>query len=67
MFESIYSGMMDGKREELVFTQHLVEGAYFIVVVQDKLGNIVRILDEPLFETEVEFEADFEIETTSNE
>jgi hypothetical protein len=53
---------MDGKTEELIFTQYLIEGAWFICVVQDTKGNIIKLMEEPLFESEVEFEADFEIE-----
>lgn len=53
--------------EQLVFTQHLVEGSWFITIVQDKKGALVEIVEEPLFETDVEFEADFEIEITPHE
>jgi len=58
---------MHSAHEELVFTQHLVEGSWFITIVQDKVGALVEIIDEPLFETDVEFEADFEIEITPHE
>lgn len=58
---------MHKQNEQLVFTQHLVEGSWFITIVQDINGNLVEILEEPLFETDVEFEADFEIEITSHE
>ena len=58
---------MHKQNDQFVFTQHLVEGSWFITIVQDVDGNLVEILEEPLFETDVEFEADFEIEITPHE
>ena len=56
----------------LIFTQHVLEGAWFITIAVDPLGNLVDIMAEPLFYTddpedeedeefEIEFEMDFEI------
>ena len=62
MFESIYSGKMDNN-SNLIFTHYIVQDLWAIIVVQDKYGKVVKLLTEPLFETEVEFEADFELDT----
>ena len=58
---------MHSDKGELIFTQHLVEDSWYITVVQDKNGNLMHIIEEPLFETDVEFEADFDIEITPHE
>ena len=47
----------------LIFTHYIVNESWAIIVVQNKSGKIMKLLTEPLFETEVEFEADFEIDT----
>ena len=52
MFESIYGGRM-GDNNNLIFTH----------VAQDENGEVVKLLTEPLFESEVEFEVDFELDT----
>lgn len=53
---------MHSAHEQLIFTQHLVEGSWFITVVQDRIGTLVNIIEEPLFETGVDYESEFEIE-----
>lgn len=57
----------------LIFTQHILEGAWFITIATDPLGNLMDIMTEPLFYEddpeeeddddgfEIEFEMDFEI------
>jgi hypothetical protein len=35
--------------------------------VQDKCGKVVKLLTEPLFEEEIEFEVDFELDIIPNE
>ena len=56
----------------LIFTQHVLEGAWFITIATDPFGNLMDIMAEPLFyvedpedeedeEFEIEFEMDFEI------
>ena len=61
MFESIYGGKMDDN-PNLIFTHYIVDELWAIIVVQDKYGKIIKLLTEPLFETEVEFEVDFELD-----
>ena len=46
----------------LIFTHYIVDELWAIIVVQDKYGKIIKLLTEPLFETEVEFEVDFELD-----
>ena len=57
MFESIYGGKMDGN-PNLIFTHYIVQDSWAVIVVQDKRGEIVKLLTEPLFEAGVEFELD---------
>jgi|TARA_R110000823_G_scaffold8204_3_gene29246 hypothetical protein len=46
----------------LIFTHYIVQDLWAIIVVQDKYGEVIKLLTEPLFEPEVEFEADFELD-----
>lgn len=62
MFESIYGGRM-GDNNNLIFTHYIVEDSWAVIVVQDENGEVVKLLTEPLFESEVEFEVDFELDT----
>lgn len=61
MFESIYGGKM-GDNSNLIFTHYIVEDSWAVIVVQDKNGEVIKLLTEPLFEPEVEFEVDFKID-----
>jgi hypothetical protein len=66
VFESIYGGKMDDKNN-LIFTHYVVDDLWAIIVVQDKCGKVVKLLTEPLFEEEIEFEVDFELDIIPNE
>tara|TARA_R110000787_G_scaffold3421_1_gene13283 strand:+ start:1765 stop:1917 length:153 start_codon:yes stop_codon:yes gene_type:complete len=48
---------MDGN-PNLIFTHYIVQDSWAVIVVQDKRGEIIKLLTEPLFEAEVEFELD---------
>lgn len=66
MFESIYGGRMED-HNNLIFTHYVVDESWAIIVVQDKCGEIVKLITEPLFEEEIEFEMDFELDITPDE
>lgn len=61
MFESIYGGRMEDNHN-LIFTHYIVEDSWAVIVVQDENGEVVKLLTEPLFESEIEFEVDFELD-----
>jgi hypothetical protein len=60
-FASIYNGTMSSDRH-LIFTQHVIDGAWLVIIIQDGYGNLIEIINESLEpEYDIEFEMDFNI------
>ena len=46
----------------LIFTQHVIDGAWLVIIIQDGYGNLMEIINESLEpEYDIEFEMDFNI------